>query len=125
MKSDPLHDGAFPESRPILPCAARTASELGVLVMGESENAGGRAGVTRGRGISRRAPGLQSLEIWDQFGRIRSASACEISLSAAAMTDRVPGDDFVLVDVVERETVVAGEWAALDEHGHSPRRYGC
>jgi hypothetical protein len=41
------------------------------------------------------------------------------------MTDRVPGDDFVRVDVVERETVVAGEWAALDEHGHSPRRYGC
>jgi methylmalonyl-CoA mutase cobalamin-binding subunit len=37
------------------------------------------------------------------------------------MTDRFPvGVDVVLTDVVECETVLAGEWAALDEHGHSP-----
>jgi hypothetical protein len=56
MKSHPGARWSLTEYRPILPCAARAASELGVLGRCGSENAGGRrAGVTRCMGLSRTA----------------------------------------------------------------------
>lgn len=91
MKSQPVHDGASRRTGRFFraPRGQRPHWECWLWANLRTPG-GGRAGVTRRMGISRSAPGLLSLEIWDQFGRIRSASACEISLSAAAMTDRFP-----------------------------------
>jgi hypothetical protein len=84
MKSDPLHDGAFPESRPILPCAARTASELGVLVMGESENAGGARGRHPWQGNIAQRTGLT---ISRNMGSVRQNSV-RISLRDPPLSSR-------------------------------------